>query len=228
MPRGRIENGSCCLTSLDRPARLFALVLTAIAGYVDGAGFLMSGGYFVSFMSGNSTRLGVGLGRDTAEAAMAAGLVASFVAGVVAGASLRRLAKRAPHATILGVLAASLALSGYFATLGWQQAATLILAASMGLENTIFAEAGEVRVGLTYMTGALVRVGKGLTAAVFREDSSRWTPPLLLWLSLIAGATLGAAAYSSFGVAALWTASAALAALTPISLLVFAPQPATD
>ena len=38
-----------------------AVTLSAVAGYVDAIGFLKLGGFFVSFMSGNSTRLGVGL-----------------------------------------------------------------------------------------------------------------------------------------------------------------------
>ncbi|MFZ1966902.1 MAG: DUF1275 family protein, partial [Bradyrhizobium sp.] len=36
-----------------------ACTLSALAGYVDGIGFIHLGGLFVSFMSGNSTRLGV-------------------------------------------------------------------------------------------------------------------------------------------------------------------------
>ena len=36
-----------------------ACALSALAGYVDGIGFIHLGGLFVSFMSGNSTRLGV-------------------------------------------------------------------------------------------------------------------------------------------------------------------------
>ena len=38
-----------------------ACALSALAGYVDGIGYLHLGGLFVSFMSGNSTRLGVSL-----------------------------------------------------------------------------------------------------------------------------------------------------------------------
>ena len=38
-----------------------ACTLSALAGYVDGIGFIHLGGLFVSFMSGNSTRLGVTL-----------------------------------------------------------------------------------------------------------------------------------------------------------------------
>ena len=41
------------------------VALSTLAGYVDATGFLMLGGFFVSFMSGNSTRLGVGLIEGT-------------------------------------------------------------------------------------------------------------------------------------------------------------------
>ena len=40
-----------------------ACALSALAGYVDGIGFLHLGGLFVSFMSGNSTRMGVSLAQ---------------------------------------------------------------------------------------------------------------------------------------------------------------------
>ncbi len=40
---------------------ILALALSALAGFVDGIGFLHLGGLFVSFMSGNSTRMSVSL-----------------------------------------------------------------------------------------------------------------------------------------------------------------------
>ena len=39
--------------------KALAYVLAGIAGYVDAMGFRHLGGVFVSFMSGNTTRLGV-------------------------------------------------------------------------------------------------------------------------------------------------------------------------
>jgi uncharacterized membrane protein YoaK (UPF0700 family) len=41
-----------------------ACALSALAGYVDGIGYLHLGGLFVSFMSGNSTRMGVSLAEE--------------------------------------------------------------------------------------------------------------------------------------------------------------------
>jgi len=216
------------LTRLDRRARLFAAAMAAVAGYVDGIGFLTSGGYFVSFMSGNSTRLGVGLFRHAPEAALAASLVAAFVAGVLAGSSLRRLVRRRPEAAILTALTLTLALCGWLVGRGPPKTVALLLAAAMGAENTLFAEAGEVRFGLTYMTGALVKIGKGLAAALFGEARSGWTPHLLLWLSLVAGATLGATAYDRLGATAIWAAAAVVALLMPLSLTIFPPNGTGD
>ena len=71
-----------------RRIRLLAACLSALAGYVDAVGFIKLGGFFVSFMSGNSTRLGVGLAQASPQALVAAGLIACFLVGVVSG-SLR-------------------------------------------------------------------------------------------------------------------------------------------
>src|ERR1700678_1716313 len=63
-----------------------ACALSALAGYVDGIGFLHLGGLFVSFMSGNSTRMGVSLARlHWLDAAEAFGLIALFVTGAALG-----------------------------------------------------------------------------------------------------------------------------------------------
>ncbi|MES2057081.1 MAG: YoaK family protein, partial [Pseudomonadota bacterium] len=74
------------MTQLDRSGLALALGLAAIAGFVDAVAFVTIGQFFVSFMSGNSTRLAVSLATGAWHpAGFAAGLIALFVAGVAIG-----------------------------------------------------------------------------------------------------------------------------------------------
>lgn len=54
-----------------------------MAGFTDVIGFLASGGIFVSFMSGNSTRLALGIAQPSIAGLAAATLIALFVPGVI-------------------------------------------------------------------------------------------------------------------------------------------------
>ena len=103
---------------------------------------------------------------------------------------------------------------------GYVDAAGFLMTAAMGAENTIFAEAGEVRIGLTYMTGALEKIGKGLAGAMFGEGRLLWAPHALLWLSLLGGACVGAAAFTQLEAGPLWGAAGAVALLIPVSMMV--------
>jgi uncharacterized membrane protein YoaK (UPF0700 family) len=93
-----------------------ACALSTLAGYVDGIGFLQLGGLFVSFMSGNSTRLGVSLAQaHWLEAAQALGLIALFVTGAAAG-SLIVLGRGADRQPLLLLFESSLLAVRRFAT----------------------------------------------------------------------------------------------------------------
>ena len=62
----------------DKQAQVLAVVLAALAGYIDAFGFIATGGFFVSFMSGNSTRMGIRIAQDSAM-----GLTAAMLIGVL-------------------------------------------------------------------------------------------------------------------------------------------------
>src|SRR3546814_20958730 len=68
---------------------------------------------------------------------------------------------------------------------------------------------GEVSIGVTYMTGALVKLGQRLAAALVGGPRWQWAPYLALWGGLIAGAAAGAPASPRAGMASLWIAVAA-------------------
>jgi uncharacterized membrane protein YoaK (UPF0700 family) len=206
------------MVQLDLRTQMLAACFSAVAGFVDVVGFLMTGGFFVSFMSGNSTRLGVGIAEGSSTVAVAGGLILTFVAGVVLGASVGRLAKAHKEPAILGLVTGLLALALVMHGVGLGVWAVLPLALAMGAQNTVFAENGEVRVGLTYMTGTLVKFGKRLTASLWGGPPLGWLPYLLLWAGLLTGAILGALTFARFGPSALAAAVVAMLLLTMASI----------
>jgi uncharacterized membrane protein YoaK (UPF0700 family) len=211
------------MTRHDRASRLFAACLSLLAGYVDAVGFMALGGFFVSFMSGNSTRFSVGLTRGSGEAGLAGALIAGFVAGVVLGALLSPLAGHRRPAAVLALVAGLLASAAVLARLGAGPWALVAAAMAMGAENNVFQREGEVSIGVTYMTGTLVKLGQKLAGAVQGGDPWAWTHYLLLWLGLVAGAVLGASVYPRLGLNALWIAAATALLLAGGSGAVFKP-----
>ncbi len=191
-----------------------AAVLSGVAGYVDAIGFLKLGGFFVSFMSGNSTRLGVGLATGHVGAALTAlTLIGLFVAGVVLGALVARRAGEDRRARVMALEAVLLASAAALIMAGLDGPGVAAMVLAMGAENAVFQRNGDVGVGLTYMTGALVKAGQRIAAALTGGDRWAWRPFLLLWAGLTLGGALGAAAYLKFGVLALWGAALVVAAL---------------
>src|SRR4051812_4213802 len=97
------------MTRYDRRLRILAALLSALAGYVDAIGFIELGGFFVSFMSGNSTRLAVELVGDRGRAALAGALVGCFVLGVMAGSLAGHFGKAHRRPAVLVLVALLLA-----------------------------------------------------------------------------------------------------------------------
>jgi uncharacterized membrane protein YoaK (UPF0700 family) len=194
---------------------VLACALSALAGYVDGIGFLHLGGLFVSFMSGNSTRMGVSLAQgDWSNAAAALGLVALFVAGAAGGSLIvfGRGAHRQPW--VLLVEALLLAAAALCYELGLSNAAVAAIVLAMGLENAVFQIDGGAGLGLTYVTGALVKVGQLVAVALTGGARWAWLPNLLLWAALVTGAVFGALAYHWINLGAIWFAAGMALALS--------------
>jgi uncharacterized membrane protein YoaK (UPF0700 family) len=186
-----------------------AVTLSGVAGYVDAIGFLKLGGFFVSFMSGNSTRLGVALATSHWAAALTViGLVAAFVAGVVLGALTARALGETRRSPVLVLEAVLLAAGAVLLAFGDDRVGVAAVAMAMGAENAVFQRNGDVAVGLTYMTGALVKAGQRIAGAMVGGEPNDWWRYALLWTGLAAGGALGALSYLTIGAAALWFAVA--------------------
>jgi uncharacterized membrane protein YoaK (UPF0700 family) len=198
------------------PRRNIALAcaLSALAGYVDGVGYLHLGGLFVSFMSGNSTRLGVSLAEGRwSDAAEAIGLIVLFVAGAAAGSLIALGRGRYRQARVLLAEATLLAIAGLAYTLGQPNLAIAVIVLAMGLENAVFETEVGSSLGLTYVTGALVKLGQLGAAALTGGPRWSWAPNLLLWAALVTGVVCGTLAYHRINLAAIWFAAGVALAL---------------
>lgn len=188
----------------------FAGGITAVAGFVDGVGFIHFGGYFLSFMSGNSTRSAAALAQGDANGwFLAMGFVGCFVLGVIIATLLGARVSRYRRPLVM-YLSASLLLLG--AILGDEGAVftAAALAMAMGAVNVSYTNSGEVSLGLTYMTGTLVKLGQQLASALSGGNRTLWMPYAVLWSMITLGSLAGAFSYLYAGLLVLWIAAAAM------------------
>lgn len=205
------------MTGYSRRVWVLAMCLSALAGFVDALGFIALGGFFVSFMSGNSTRASVALTLGSEDAWLAFGLIAVFVCGVIGGALVAARIRDRQRGVVLAFVAALLFIAALLHVLGAEKLAIAAMAFAMGAENSVFLRNGEVSIGLTYMTGTLVKMGQKIAQAATGGPRYEWLPYLTLWLGLMAGAIAGAALYPWLGLNALWIAAAWAAILAAVA-----------
>ncbi len=200
---------------------MLALLLCGLAGWVDAVGVTQTGGVFLSFMSGNTTDLAAGLvRRDWPRVAFIAAVIPLFVVGVIAGEVIDRLVpERLAPSCVLGTEAAVLACA---AALYPHAALAYPLVLAMGTQNATIHRVGGMRVGLTFVTGTLVQLGRCLAD----RDVAKAGQYAVVWLSLAAGAAGGAFAQSRSVVVALVVPAvmaASLAGAVRIAQLAQAP-----
>lgn len=208
------------MLDLRRRERALAVTLAATAGFVDAVGFLEVGGYFVSFMSGNSTRMVVSLAEgEFGGAGIAAVVLVSFYLGATGGALVtrRRNLDDRPAVlslvTVLLLLALVLQLATSAAVFG-VPVGLAVVAASMGAMNSVFHSRGEVTLGVTYMTGAVVKSAHRMVDAMFGGSWAPYRQQVALWSALVCGGVLGAFLQVYTGSAALGLAALVVFAAT--------------
>lgn len=202
----------------DPARRRLAIALAAMAGFVDAVGFLSADGYFVSFMSGNTTRLGVALGTAPARALIPLLLIAGFIGGVTLGALIAKATGQRRKVAVLALVAALLLAGALARALGAELPMLAALVLAMGALNNTFQRGGEVAIGLTYMTGALVRIGQGLAARLAGDRSTGWQDWALLWCGLLTGASAGALLQMRLPFGCLWIAAAYALAMVALAI----------
>ena len=199
---------------------VLAGLLAALAGMVDVIGYLHLNGLFVSYMSGNSTQLAAALGQaNLPQAATIAKLVMLFVLGAAAGQVLGAFTGEWRMSWVLAGVTVLLTIAALLAT------APEPMVFAMGALNASMHRAGNIPVSLTFVTGVLVRFGQGLGDFLTRRSGElKWLAQAVPWIGLIAGATIGSAAFMRIGEAAIWVPVALAALLLACSAAIRQPD----
>ncbi|MHA3735788.1 YoaK family protein [Pseudomonas sp. Eth.TT006] len=190
--------------------------LSVLAGMTDAIGFMASGD-FVSFMSGNTTRLAVAISDgDMGLTLRLVVLVVTFVFGNALGIVIGRLGGRRTLPLLLCIATLLCAAAAWPADS--QLPALLAAIIAMGMLNAAVEEVNGLPVGLTYVTGALSRFGRGLGRWMLGERRNGWRVQLVPWTGMFIGAILGAVLEQHFGLRALFVSGLLAAVLGVVSL----------
>lgn len=163
--------------------------LSVLAGMTDAIGFMASGD-FVSFMSGNTTRLAVAISvGDLGLTLRLVILVVTFVLGNALGIVIGRVGGRRTLPLLLCI--ATLLCVAAALPSDTQLPALLAAIVAMGMLNAAVEEVNGLPVGLTYVTGALSRFGRGLGRWMLGERRNGWRVQLVPWTGMFIGAILG-------------------------------------
>ena len=140
-------------------------LLCAVAGSVDAIAYLLCGQIFVANMTGNTVLLGISLlQRNPKEAALRAGMVAAFLAGVIvarllAGTADKRLTKT-QRVFILCIESLLLLLLTSKNAGAHTDLLLLLLACMLGIQNAAFQYIGGFHLNTTFITGDLEKLGE--------------------------------------------------------------------
>jgi uncharacterized membrane protein YoaK (UPF0700 family) len=178
-----------------------AVLLAAVAGFVDVVGYLTLHHLFTAHMTGNTSKLGVALGRGNLGAALPLAVAPPlFVAGIAVGTLLH---DRGFRRTVLVVQAALVAAyMAYGSTIirhgtvpGHTASGFYVLAAlaivALGLQTAALTEIHGATVRTSYVSGVLTHLAQGI---VRRGRTASGGPHRLrlltaIWVAYLVGAT---------------------------------------
>ena len=192
--------------------------ISFIAGMTDAVGLYISGD-FVSFMTGNTTRAAVSMEADIySHALKLLFAIVAFVAGNAGGIVVAHKFDRRIFAVLTGV-GALMAIAALLRNeAGLAQFYLVVFA--MGMVNAAVEHIEGLPIGLTYVTGALSRFGRGIGRFLLGERSLDWGVQIVPWLGMICGAICGAVLGSTLQSDALWVVAATVFAVATATLVI--------
>ncbi|MBY4588577.1 MULTISPECIES: YoaK family protein [Rhizobium] len=207
-----------------RTATGLALVgaISFLAGMTDATGLLLTGD-FVSFMTGNTTRAALALSQGNLyHAAVLISAIGAFVLGNAAGIVIAHVSERRIF-VVLGCVGLVLALASLTTVQGLLLARFYMIVFAMGMVNAAVEHIEGLPIGLTYVTGALSRLGRGIGRWIIGDRHIEWTIQIVPWGGMVLGAIAGAVLTRQTGAHALWLVAIFAMALALAAM--FIPRP---
>ncbi|MGL5041616.1 MAG: YoaK family protein [Culicoidibacterales bacterium] len=173
---------------------IIAFTFSFISGYVDVLGFLVLGGLFLSFMSGNSAKLGWSLATANFGSALEYfTVILAFIFGAFLGDLLISIVKKDALYVVLytELFLFSLAVLVSHGYTSWGY--IIPLTTAMGLQNTAQISINKTIIGKSFVTGMLYHLGVAFSKLV--QGKPKWVEPLLIgisWGCFVLGSLIGA------------------------------------
>ncbi|EAR54948.1 hypothetical membrane protein [Photobacterium sp. SKA34] len=168
--------------------------LLFIAGIVDAIGFIhLKNGLFISFMSGNTTHVGILLtSGNTPQAWHYIGVIILFVVGAAVGEAIAIANKPFYRSMIMALVTLVLSATLFVEPIAKPIVTNFFLSFAMGIQNIALRLTIEKSTALTYVTGFLVNTGRSIAMLFMGEgDRSTFFRHFSLWLSIFLGAIAG-------------------------------------
>lgn len=209
-----------------------ALALAAIAGAVDGIGYLLLYHVFTSHMSGNTVAMMIYVANgNSREAWRHVEPIVIFFAGIVAGITITDMLVNLRVARIFAILTGlEFVLLVVFFALAHPPRQWMVVwpASAMGVQNAMLRRIGHHRVRTTFVTGMLANTALGLVETVQAltartNDARKKFADFLLyggiWLCFACGGIVAAFVALRYGTIALLLPLSGLAALIVYDLI---------
>ncbi|MBM7050353.1 MULTISPECIES: YoaK family protein [Rhizobium] len=201
---------------------LLVASISFLAGMTDAVGLMLTGN-FVSFMTGNTTRAAIAVGTgDFGHAAVLFAAILTFIAGNALGIVVAHVADRRAF-VVLACVSILLAAAAGFGEPSLILVQFYLVVLAMGMVNATVEHIEGLPIGLTYVTGALSRFGRGIGRFLLGERNFAWTVQIVPWSGMILGAVIGALLTGALGAHALWLVS--MVALVLALSTFFIPKP---
>ena len=198
--------------------------ISFVAGMTDAVGLLLSGD-FVSFMTGNTTRAAISFADgDYGHALILFFALWVFIAGNAIGIVLAyTLSGRRTFVVLTGV-AVTIAVAAMLPQNDYPRLQFYLVILAMGMINATVEHIEGLPIGLTYVTGALSRFGRGIGRWIIGDrNPTGWVIQTVPWTGMACGAVTGAFVTKYLGNDALWVVAFAVVALAVAT--VFLPRP---